>query len=74
LDASIRAVIAGPLAPGDSYSLEIDLEILPTATSGSLRNVAEIANMTNEQGVIVQDTDSELEDDLDSEFESGHKS
>ena len=65
LEANGSAVntIAGPLNPGQDIKLTILLEILPTATSGSLRNVAEIANMTDETGVVVEDVDSELEND-----------
>jgi len=68
-NGSASYIIAGPLNPGDDITLTILLEILPTATNGSLRNVAEISNMTDDTGIVVEDEDSELENDGFDELE-----
>ncbi len=68
-DNDVLRVIAGPIMPGETVELPIVLEILPTATQGSLRNVAEISDMRDESGVVVQDFDSELENDALAEVE-----
>ena len=59
-DSAAVALIAGPIAPGDSASIDIVLRVLPTAEAGIFYNAAEIRTAQELGGI------DRTHDDLDS--------
>ncbi|MEO1259909.1 MAG: SdrD B-like domain-containing protein [Bacteroidota bacterium] len=70
---SAEIIMAGPLMPGQSDSVEIKLIVIYGASGASLVNIAEIESASDSNGVQVFDVDSTpnngnpTEDDLDTE-------
>ncbi|WP_373511664.1 SdrD B-like domain-containing protein [Persicitalea sp.] len=70
--ASRNALIAGPLAPGDSISVSIKAKVATNFTSGTLTNYGQIEDAKDGEGNEVKDKDSTPgngfgEDDADNE-------
>jgi uncharacterized repeat protein (TIGR01451 family) len=55
--------IAGPLAPGASTTVTINLTVRPSAADGAFDNLAEISEATDDRGVTRTDVDSNPDDD-----------
>jgi len=53
--------IPGPIQPGDSVSINIDLLLTYGNPNSSIKNVAEVAGATDSEGNFIKDVDSEPE-------------
>ncbi len=64
--ASLKSLIAGPLAPGATTSVDITLKVDPSFTGVSITNKAEISSVKDDKGNTPVDVDS-TPDDVDND-------
>ena len=65
--ATLNTPIAGPLAPGDSISVDIRVKVAASFTSGTLTNYAQIEDAKDKDGKDVTDKDSTPGNGFDSD-------